>query len=98
MTRGKDRHEDFLPDHLARWLDAVRRRLYAELAAEFTEDRVGDLPELRGSHRRLLQMVPPDGIRITDLAKRAGMTKQSLGEFVDYLEQAHYLTSGPTDT
>src|SRR5215468_10124502 len=67
---------DSLPDHLPRWLDAVSRRLSADLGARLR----GQVPELRGSHRRILQMIPPDGIRITDLAALAGMTKQALGE------------------
>ncbi len=56
----------------------MTRRLRAELG----RSDLRDFPELRGSHRRILQMIPADGIRITDLARLAGMTKQSLGEFV----------------
>jgi DNA-binding MarR family transcriptional regulator len=89
MTGRKPRREDDLPDHLARWLEAVSRRFYADLGAQ---GRLG-FPELRGSHRRILQMIPPHGIRITDLAGIAGMTKQSLGEFVDWLEQSGFVSS-----
>jgi DNA-binding MarR family transcriptional regulator len=90
MTYRKPPGEDDLPDHIARWLDAAQRRLRAELRAS----GVHDFPGLRGSHRRILQMIPAGGIRITDLAQRAGMTKQSLGEFVDWLEQAGFVASG----
>ncbi len=90
MTLRKPPFEDGLPDHLPRWLEAVTRRLYAELGAQ--ADRLG-FPELRGSHRRILQMIPPGGIRITDLARTAGMTKQALGEFADWLEQAGFVAS-----
>ena len=31
-------------------------------------------------------MIPEDGIRITELAAIAGMTKQALGEFVDSMQ------------
>jgi hypothetical protein len=74
MTVRKEPGEDWAPDHMARWLEAVSKRLYADLGAQggFA------FPELRGSHRRLLQMIPPEGIRITDLARRADMTKQAL--------------------
>ena len=82
--------DDALPDHIARWLEMVTRRLRAELAAR----GMTDFPELRGSHRRILQMIPPQGIRITDLALLAGMTKQALGEFVDWLERAGFVASG----
>jgi DNA-binding MarR family transcriptional regulator len=78
-----------LPDHLARWLEAVSKRLHSDLGAQ----GLSDFPELRGSHRRILQMIPPPGIRITDLAAIAGMTKQSLGEFVDWLEESGFVAS-----
>src|ERR1700745_703953 len=89
MTERKPSAEDGLPDHLPRWLEAVTRRLRAELGAS----GLRDFPDLRGSHRRILQMIPADGIRITDLAERAGMTKQSLGEFVGWLEDAGFVAS-----
>ena len=90
MTVRKPPAEDALPDHVARWLEAASKRLYADL-------RIQGLlmfPELRGSHRRILQMIPPQGIRITDLALIADMTKQALGEFVDWLEQSGFVRSG----
>jgi DNA-binding MarR family transcriptional regulator len=90
MTVRKEPGEDWAPDHMARWLEAVTKRLHADLGAQggFA------FPELRGSHRRLLQMIPHEGIRITDLARRADMTKQALGEFMDRLEQAGFVASG----
>lgn len=91
MTSVKPPPGDALPDHIARWLEQVTRRLHADLGAQ---EGLRDFPELRGSHRRLLQMIPPPGIRITDLALLAGMTKQALGEFVDWLEQAGFVASG----
>jgi DNA-binding MarR family transcriptional regulator len=80
---------DALPDHLPRWLEEVSKRLHGELAARARDQ----FPELRGSHRRILQMIPPPGIRITDLASIAGMTKQALGEFVDRLEEGGFVSS-----
>ena len=95
MTERKFPGEDGLPDHLPRWLEMAHRRLNAALAA----GGIVGFPELRGSHHRLLQMVPPQGIRITDMAALAAMTKQSLGEFVDWLEQSGFVSSGrdPSD-
>jgi DNA-binding MarR family transcriptional regulator len=89
MTDRKSPADDGLPDHVARWLEFVQKRLRAELGAA----SLRDFPELRGSHRRILQMIPAGGIRITDLARMAGMTKQSLGEFVDWLERRGFVTS-----
>lgn len=85
---------DALPDHLPRWLEAVSRRLSADLGAQLR----GQFPELRGSHRRILQMIPPEGIRITDLAALAGMTKQALGEFIDGLERSGFVVSRKHET
>jgi DNA-binding MarR family transcriptional regulator len=79
---------DDLPDHLARWLDAVSRRFYDEVAAE-----PWGYPELLGSHRRVLQMIDTGGIAITGLAARARITKQSCGEFVDHLERSGFVTT-----
>ena len=55
--------------------------------------------DLRMRHSVLLQSLPPEGARITDLAVELGMTKQAMGELVDDLEQHGYLTreSDPTD-
>jgi DNA-binding MarR family transcriptional regulator len=44
-----------------------------------------DWDGLRQSHFRLLHHVPREGISITDLADRLGMTKQASGQFVSYL-------------
>jgi DNA-binding MarR family transcriptional regulator len=41
---------------------------------------------LRASHIRMLSLMPADGMRVTDLAERVGMTKQALGEFANVLE------------
>jgi DNA-binding MarR family transcriptional regulator len=90
MTSVNRPADDDLPDHIARWLEQVTRRLQDELGVHGWRD----FPELRGSHRRILQMIPPHGIRITDLALLAGMTKQALGEFVDWLEQSGFVASG----
>jgi DNA-binding MarR family transcriptional regulator len=85
---------DHLPDHLPRWLDAVSRRLAADLGSQLR----GQFPDLRGSHRRILQMIPPEGIRITDLAALAGMTKQAIGEFIDGLERSGLVISRRHET
>jgi DNA-binding MarR family transcriptional regulator len=54
---------------------------------------------LRQSHFRVLISVPPEGITITDLAERVGMTKQGCGQFVTQLVDSGHLAveSDPTD-
>lgn len=48
---------------------------------------------------RIAQRLSPDGIRLTDLAEQAGVTKQTAGALVDELERAGYVTrrADPTD-
>lgn len=43
--------------------------------------------------------IPPEGIRLTDLARRAGVTKQAMAEVVASLEERGYLerTPDPSD-
>jgi DNA-binding MarR family transcriptional regulator len=79
-------------EHIAMLLDLASRRLRRDLnrLADQLDTRY---PQLRGSHFRLLQIIPAGGARITDLADMAAMTKQSLGEFVDHLEQHGYVES-----
>ena len=47
--------------------------------------------DLRPSHVRLISITPDGGLRLGDLASKAGMTAQSLGEFVDTLNRAGYM-------
>ena len=86
-----------LPDHLPRWVETVSRRMSADLGRQVMN--TGEFLEVRGSEKRILQMVLAGPIRITDLAAMAGMTKQALGEFVDRLEAAGLVRSGkePSD-
>ncbi|MGH2977864.1 MAG: MarR family winged helix-turn-helix transcriptional regulator [Gaiellaceae bacterium] len=47
--------------------------------------------DLRPAHAIVFQHIDADGSRLTTLADRAQMTKQSMGYLVDYLEQHGYL-------
>jgi DNA-binding MarR family transcriptional regulator len=90
MTAGKSSDNNVLPDHIFRWLEAATRRMAAELSGRNFSRFAG----LRGGQRRILQMIPPGGIRITDLAQVAGLTKQAAGEFADLLEAGGFAVSG----
>lgn len=73
--------EPELPQHVFAWLEAVQRRLSRQL-----DPLLEDVARELGPRRlRLLQLVPPGGMRQTDLAARASVTKQALGEAVDAL-------------
>ena len=69
---------------LGETLDAIRQIFR-------TEDWGG----LRQSHFRLLTLIPDEGISVTDLAARLGMTKQGCGQFVTLLTQGGQLQTGP---
>jgi DNA-binding MarR family transcriptional regulator len=80
------------PRHFAALMDlawrAFRRELGQRVEAELRSRSVATGAQLRPSHMRLLSMTPVAGMRVTDLAARAGMTKQALGEFVATMQEA----------
>lgn len=49
--------------------------------------------ELRPSQLRVVGMVPDEGVTVTELADRVGMTKQGIGQFVSQLVDDGYLTT-----
>jgi DNA-binding MarR family transcriptional regulator len=49
---------------------------------------------LRTSHFRVLSAIPADGVTITELADRLGMTKQAGGQFVTFLAGGGYVDVG----
>ncbi len=87
------------PDHIVSLfglvMDAVRRELSFEMGSAAPASVRG----LRSSQVRLLSLTPKEGMRVTDLAERVGMTKQALGEFANDLEARGLLRSlsDPTD-
>lgn len=51
-------------------------------------------PELRQSQLRVVSSVPDEGISVTELADRVGMTKQGCGQFVAALAESGHVTVG----
>lgn len=51
--------------------------------------------DLRPAHFVVMQHMRPEGVRITELAHRAQMTKQSMGALVDYAEERGYVERTP---
>ena len=78
------------PPHVLALLDQAFRG-----ARKVLEAAVPPVPGLRPSHYRLLDYTPSEGIRLTDLAHRANMTKQALGEFVATLQAAGLVQVAP---
>ena len=83
-----------------RMLGVLLRQPLRVLLAELHEGMaVAGYPDLRPAHSAVFMNMDPAGTRITDLAERAQMTKQSMGALVKYLELRGYVTtnSHPTD-
>lgn len=68
--------------------EKLAARTYAQLAANGFED-------VRPAHSVVFRHILPDGSRLTELAERAQMTKQSMSYLVDYLHQRDYLQFAP---
>lgn len=70
--------------HAALLMGLLMRQVHDVFAAE-------DWKGLRQSHFRVISAVPPEGITITELGERVGMTKQGCGQFVTQLSQTGHL-------
>lgn len=73
-------------------LGAAARQLGSELDDAL---RRAELEGVRSAHAAVFQFIEPGGSRLGDLADRAGMTKQALGELVRHLEEHGYVTVSP---
>lgn len=70
-------------------VEALQRELYRRLAEAGFDD-------IRRAHGIVFQVIDPSaGSRLTDLARDAAMTKQSMGELVAHLELHGYLVRQP---
>jgi DNA-binding MarR family transcriptional regulator len=97
MIRRSDQHvqgaaEGFLIGSLLAILRAhiTERVLQAVHQAGFVD--------LRAAHMLVFMKLPPQGARLTDLAYRGDMTKQSMGYLVEALEAGRYLRRDPHDS
>ena len=88
MTRVKAPLLPGVPEHVDLHVAVLAGRLMAEIREVFAGE---DWDGLRQSHFRLLSLVPPEGISVTELAERLGMTKQAAGQFVTQLEGTGHL-------
>ena len=77
---------------LIRLLDVGLGAFSEELTRRVAETRFSDI---RITHGCVFGNIDPDGTRLTDLAERAFMTKQSVGEVVSDLAQRGYVERVP---
>jgi DNA-binding MarR family transcriptional regulator len=68
-------------------LDIASAALFAEFRVELERSEFGDI---RPTHGCVFRFVQDEGLRLTDIAERAKLTKQSVGEIVDDLVQRGY--------
>ena len=54
--------------------------------------------DYRPTYQPVFQWCRPEGSRLTDLAERVGVAKQSMGEIIDVLEQRGYVERVPDPT
>jgi DNA-binding MarR family transcriptional regulator len=77
---------------MIRLLDVGLGAFSEELTRRVAETRFNDI---RITHGCVFGNIDPEGTRLTDLAERAFMTKQSVGEVVSDLEQRGYVERVP---
>jgi DNA-binding MarR family transcriptional regulator len=73
-------------------LDIVSGAMFGEFRAGIEESEFGDI---RPTHGCVFRYVQGEGLRLTDIAERADMTKQSVGEIVDDLVGRGYVQRIP---
>ena len=67
----------------------------ADGLAEVNAEVAPQHPELRLAHLQVFRRGSLDAVRVTELAARSGMTKQSMHELVGHLERHGYLRREP---
>lgn len=77
-------------------LGVLLRQPLRALAAEVNQLMVADgFADLRPAHSAVFMGLGSERVRISELAERAGMTKQSMGALVSYLERRGYVSVTP---
>jgi DNA-binding MarR family transcriptional regulator len=89
MTPASDNRP---PIPLPGLLDVVKEAMLTEFRGELVETGYADI---RPTHGCVFRFVRGEGMRLTDLARLAGMTKQSVGELVDDLVALGYVERLP---
>jgi DNA-binding MarR family transcriptional regulator len=77
---------------------ALLGRAYSLLGFRIVDGVVGAGFPQRPAHSAVFAQIAPDGSRLTELARRANMSPQAMGELVDELEQLGYVVRRPDPT
>ncbi len=85
MTPGSKNSSAGIP--LPGLLDIVSEAFFSEFRSELEQSEFGDI---RPTHGCVFRHVQGEGLRLTDIAERAKLTKQSVGEIVDDLVERGY--------
>jgi DNA-binding MarR family transcriptional regulator len=87
MSRARS-HTDHQLENIGRLLLRAQRDFDAELNARLREQ---GYPDVRLAHSALFAHIDSNGTRSSELAERAGMTKQGMGQLVADLEEKGYV-------
>jgi DNA-binding MarR family transcriptional regulator len=68
-------------------MDIVSEAFFGEFREELEQSEFGDI---RPTHGCVFRYVEGEGLRLTEIAERAKLTKQSVGEIVDDLVERGY--------
>ena len=75
------------------------RKPFQQLVDEIHEDLAMEgYPEIRPAHGVVFQFIGKEGVRLTELAAKAQMTKQSMSYLVEYLEKEGHVERAPDET
>ena len=77
---------------------AMLGQAYSLLGFQIVEGVVGAGFPQKPKHSAVFAQIDPDGSRLTELARRANITAQAMGELVDELEDLGYVTRQPDPT
>jgi DNA-binding MarR family transcriptional regulator len=68
---------------------------YSLLGFDIVDGVVGSGFPIKPHHSAVFGQITPEGMRLTDLARGANITPQSMGQIVDELEQLGYVVRTP---
>jgi DNA-binding MarR family transcriptional regulator len=96
-------HDTWRQTHLGRLLGHAMRRFDERVLALMAHDAEVPLAlsnlaaraQVSAAHIHITRHLSREGSRLTDLAERAGMTKQAMGTLVDQCEAWGLVTRGP---